>query len=1042
VSGDTLETLRTLLSARYRVERLLGSGGMATVYLAQDLKHDRPVAIKVLRPELAVALGPERFLREIQIAAKLNHPHILALHDSGEAGGLLYYVMPYVAGESLQEKVVREKQLSVEEALRITREVCAALAYAHGQGVIHRDIKPANILLSAGYALVADFGLARAISRASSSASITQPWLAVGTPDYMSPEQVSGEDELDGRSDLYSLGCVLYELLAGNPPFSSSNPGSTLLRQRSVPPAPIRSVRASVPGFVEGAISRALEKAPEDRFQSADELAAALREDGSRARPRAMPLWVTYGALGVAAVALVVGVWKTIGTRSSGRNSVDTTRYVILPLQPGTATTSERNVEQLVQAALSRWTGISVVDGFRVSDEISRRRLNALTMTQAVSFSRSMQAGRFIRGDLAVIAPDSFRIILALYDATASDHRLAEAAVRLGRDLGRSDRAFAALVDSLLLQRLEPKGLAEARAGTRSLPAIQAFSRGQTALQEWGLLRADSAFSSALAFDRDFALAALRLAQARMWNQDPTPRWSFLANQALGQPDRLGERALLGAQAIAALAREDYQLACQLWRGLTTRDAYDFESWYSLATCLRADMVVIRDRGSPTSWRFRSSYNEAVTAYGRAFMLHPSMHRGFRGSAFEYIRDVLMVGGSALRQGSAQGNEGMRFMAQPAWVGDSLLFTPYPASEIAKGRAGPPYAQVRDAVIHQRRMFHDIAAAWAAAYPTSPDALEAVAVSLQLLGEPSALDSMRRARQLATDAPTRARLGAAEAWFRLMFSIPNHLAGIRGARLLADSLLVETPGATTADPAHLIGLALLTGRGHQAARLARRMGATLIAGAPPAISETAPALVVFASLGGPLDSLEAMERQVDQGIETGVPTARRMALRLEWLGRAASLAFPDATLASLQRLRGKGDPLVDAQHAVAQGDLSGVPRFVAGLREQRAHYGPEDVSIDAILPEAQLLVRAGDLAGAAAWLDPALGALPRTSAPILAELGRAGTLVRAMALRADLADRLGDRTTSRRWARIVAELWMNADEFLQPVARRMASLGS
>jgi serine/threonine protein kinase len=204
---------------RYRVERELGRGGMATVYLARDLKHNRLVALKVLHPELTAILGAERFLREIQIAANLNHPHILPLHDSGAVGEILYYVMPYVEGESLRDRLVREKQLPVDDALGIGQEVAQALDYAHRHGVVHRDIKPENILLEDGQAVVADFGIAHAISEAGGT-RLTETGLTLGTPAYMSPEQAAGQSSLDGRSDLYSLGCVMYEMLVGEPPFT------------------------------------------------------------------------------------------------------------------------------------------------------------------------------------------------------------------------------------------------------------------------------------------------------------------------------------------------------------------------------------------------------------------------------------------------------------------------------------------------------------------------------------------------------------------------------------------------------------------------------------------------------------------------------------------------------------------------------------------------------------------------------------------------------------------------------------------------------
>ena len=264
--------LTSALSDRYRIERELGAGGMATVYLAEDLRHHRQVAVKVLRPELAASLGPERFLAEIRTAARLQHPHIMPVHDSGEAAGLLWYTMPFIDGESLRDRLKREVQLPVEEAVRLTKEVAEALEYAHSQGVVHRDIKPENILLSRGHALLADFGIAKA---AALGGQLTGTGLVLGTPTYMSPEQASGST-IDGRADLYSLGCVLYEMLAGEPPYTGPTP-QAIAAKRLVDPIPsIRRVRQAVPRQLEAVLTRALAPIPADRFASAADLAHAL----------------------------------------------------------------------------------------------------------------------------------------------------------------------------------------------------------------------------------------------------------------------------------------------------------------------------------------------------------------------------------------------------------------------------------------------------------------------------------------------------------------------------------------------------------------------------------------------------------------------------------------------------------------------------------------------------------------------------------------------------------------------------------------------
>jgi serine/threonine protein kinase len=241
------------LTSRYRVERELGAGGMATVFLAEDVKHHRHVALKVLKPELAAILGAERFLKEIEVTANLQHPNILPLYDSGEAAGYLYYVMPYIEGESLRDRLSREKQLPVDEALRIGDAVAAALQFAHERGVVHRDIKPDNILLQAGQALVADFGIALAVSQAGGS-RLTETGLSLGTPHYMSPEQATGDRAIDARSDIYALGCVLYEMLAGEPPHLGNTVQAVVAKILTEEPEPVTKRRKTVPAHVDAAV--------------------------------------------------------------------------------------------------------------------------------------------------------------------------------------------------------------------------------------------------------------------------------------------------------------------------------------------------------------------------------------------------------------------------------------------------------------------------------------------------------------------------------------------------------------------------------------------------------------------------------------------------------------------------------------------------------------------------------------------------------------------------------------------------------------------
>jgi eukaryotic-like serine/threonine-protein kinase len=290
--------LAAALSDRYRIERELGQGGMATVYLARDVKHDREVALKVLRPELAAIIGAERFLSEIRITARLDHPHILTLIDSGEADGMLFYVLPFVRGESLRTRLLREKQLGVDEALAITKQIAGALEYAHQRGVVHRDIKPENILIHEGEAVLTDFGIALAVKEAGGN-RLTETGLSLGTPQYMSPEQATGDRELDARSDVYSLAAVLYEMLAGEPPHTGATVQAVIAKLMTERPTRLRTVRETVPEGVDNAVAKALAKVPADRYAGAAAFTAALTAGSQAPQPagrRAAPIKWIVGA--------------------------------------------------------------------------------------------------------------------------------------------------------------------------------------------------------------------------------------------------------------------------------------------------------------------------------------------------------------------------------------------------------------------------------------------------------------------------------------------------------------------------------------------------------------------------------------------------------------------------------------------------------------------------------------------------------------------------------------------------------------------------
>jgi len=383
--AELMDRIRTGLADRYTIEQELGRGGMAVVYLAHDRKHDRRVAVKVLRPELGEFLGAERFLREVRVTAQLNHPHILPLLDSGRSDGLLYYVMPYVEGETLRSRIAREGQLPLEDALQISREIAAALSYAHSHDVIHRDIKPENVLLSAGEAVVADFGIARAVTEAAGE-SLTGTGISIGTPAYMSPEQASGEHRIDGRSDLYSLGCVLYEMLTGEPPFTGPSAQAIAAKHigQSVPST--RVVRETVPPGVDTLIRRALAKAPADRFATAHDFADALTDLRERWPPRVKVL-VALATVAIAAAGALAlfGRHTSGGIEARGTSTLatgpPTVRVGVLPVvaPDGSADTSSQAlaIQRLFASELARYRGLEVVDPLSLNRRVAAETTRA-----------------------------------------------------------------------------------------------------------------------------------------------------------------------------------------------------------------------------------------------------------------------------------------------------------------------------------------------------------------------------------------------------------------------------------------------------------------------------------------------------------------------------------------------------------------------------------------------------------------------------------------------------------------------------------------
>src|SRR5437867_2777671 len=487
---------------------------MATVYLAQDRKHHRQVAIKVLKPELAAALGPERFLREIDTAARLTHPHILPLHDSGEAAGLLYYVMPYVEGETLRDRLEREGQLPLEEAVRITREAASALSYAHSHDVVHRDIKPENILLSGGEAVVADFGVARAIT-AAARGKLTETGIAIGTPGYMSPEQGAASARVDERSDIYSLACVLYEMLAGEPPFTGPSAESIVRQHLTAAPPRVSAMRAAVPPAIEEAIVRALAKTPADRFATAAEFADALAAPAQRGTGRRTSR-LAVGA-GLAATLLAAAAGLFVLSRPHGTpalaggtgQSIAVLPFVNVSGAPQEEYLSDGISEELINA-LSKLPQLQVVArpssfAFKGKNEDVRQIGQALQVATVLGGSVRRAANRLRVTAQLTDARNGYNLWSETYDREMGDVFAVE------------DEISRAIMTALQVRLVSGDSLTLSRRPTRDVEAYELYLKGRYFYNEGGLAPVQQAlayFQQALAHDSKYALAYAGLADA------------------------------------------------------------------------------------------------------------------------------------------------------------------------------------------------------------------------------------------------------------------------------------------------------------------------------------------------------------------------------------------------------------------------------------------------------------------------------------------------------------------------------------------------
>ncbi len=511
------ERFTAALADRYRIERELGQGGMATVYLAQDLKHDRHVAIKVLRPELAAAIGAERFLAEIRTTANLQHPNLLPLFDSGSADGLLYYVMPYIEGETLRARIERERQLPVEETLRLLGLLAAALDYAHGRGVIHRDLKPENILLQSGQPVIADFGIALAVAQAGGT-RITESGLSLGTPHYMSPEQAAGDRALDARSDQYALGAVAYEMLTGEPPHTGATAQAIIARLMTESPRSIRSIRPAVPPAMDAAILRALAKAPADRFPgcgafvaaaSATAKASDTSPDARRFGQRALAI-----AGGLLLVALIGGYfYRRRGSDASAIRSI-----AVLPLDNYSADSTQEYFAEGMTDELT--SDLAMISQLRVTSRGSAMQFKGKNRPPTPEIAKALNVDAIVEGSVTR-SGNRVRINAQLIDARSDKHLWAETFERTSSDVLALQAELASAIASAINVRVTPGEQSRlSSAPTIDPEAHDAYLKGRFFFNrpsDENLQKAITYFEEAVRLSPTFAPAWSGLSDAYTW---------------------------------------------------------------------------------------------------------------------------------------------------------------------------------------------------------------------------------------------------------------------------------------------------------------------------------------------------------------------------------------------------------------------------------------------------------------------------------------------------------------------------------------------
>lgn len=1066
VSVTLFDDVQDALAGRYRLESEVGEGGSARVFAAHDLKHDRRVAIKVLKAEVALSLAGDRFLREIRIDARLHHPRILPLYDSGEVVGLPYFVMPFVEGETLRTRLAREHTLPVADAVRITMQVADALTYLHEQGLVHRDVKPENILLSAGeHVWLADFGIARALQDAIIE-SVTATGTAIGTPAYMSPEQRMGVDTIDGQSDQFSLAIVLYEMLTGKPPTLFEKAGE-LAAPGGPRVTPTRSLRTDVPKQLDEVIARALQIDERARWPSVRDFATRLAESTSLTpvstmalrRPRRSLAWIG-GAVGVGALLV-------LGTQLQNRETaptLDALKVVVLPLahegDGSLAFLDGDDCSRFLREAVARWRGIHRVDDMELRDvrvQLGRPE----SVLAAMRMAKELGAGLAIWGVVgpplpggasagasAPVSPRAIRIYL--YDvARGAVHQQASGTIDPTGDFAS---VFQQLADSLLVGAAVGGAPPMPMNGSRDLNAVRAYLDGHRALDAFNLPVATAAFRRAIAYDANYALPYLWLAWTTLWSPDADARaWGNAAARALEVGNGLTAHDSVHALALVRMQERRNDEACDLYRTLLRRDANDFAAWYGLGECLSSDVAVVPSATSKSGYQFRSSMHEAIGAYERAIALVPRFTDAMGQRALTRLQRWMYVQPNRYRPG--RGPDSSRFAAWPSLSGDSLAFIPFNERAVfaeSSGTREPTYLQ---ALQRNRDRLLVLVNNWVALDANNVLALEVLALAREANDELltlrraesgvvlTGMTAIQRARAVATGEPAL-RLGTTHVRFLLKVD------RVAEARALADSLL-RMPVADSANAVvagHLHVLAMLTGRVSTAIAWGRR-SATYQFHDPihpehsvsPMVTAAAADAATFAAMGAPPDSIRAALTRLERAL-VGLSGPSLELVRQLFVEDPVLLAWPALGHAIQPSTRtSAGNPWLPMQLAIGRGDLAAARAALERVEADQTRMVAQNTwAFDYALVATQIWLALGDSARALRLSASVLDQTRTSNEQLLRHPTATAGYVRLLVRRSALAAARGDTAQARAWGRRAWTLWRDADPMLAEVMRPIA----